>query len=199
MTNQPLSFVFPTGVAETRDDGRDRVLLSDLAAGSPQALAELYDRHAASLFRHAIALSRRRSDAEDLVQAAILKVATIGPPLLGVRAPASYIHRVLRTLWLDGRRRAITGERMGKEANVDMLVAPEASPESIDLVRALDELPDEQREVVVLHAMDGFSFREIGGMTGVSLFTAAARYRLATSKLRQRLGSTRGQRGERNP
>ena len=60
----------------------------------------------------------------------------------------------------------------------------------MDLARALDQLPPEQREVVVLHVTSGFSFREIGGMTGVSLFTAAARYRLALSKLRATLGST---------
>ncbi len=39
-------------------------------------------------------------------------------------------------------------------------------------------LPAEQREVIVLHLMEGFSFREVGRLTGVSLFTAAARYRL---------------------
>lgn len=177
-------------MAETRDDRRDRELLSDLAAGNPRALAELYDRHAPSLFRHAIALSRNRSDAEDLVQAAFLKLATIGAPLLGVRVPASYVHRVLRSQWLDGRRRAITGNRIEPESIVDILVAPASGPETIDLVRALDGLPDVQREVVVLHVMDGFSFREVGSMTGVSMFTAAARYRLATSKLRQRLEST---------
>jgi len=51
-------------------------------------------------------------------------------------------------------------------------------------MRAIDTLPAEQREVVVLHVLEGFSFREIGGLTGVSMFTAAARYRLATGKLR---------------
>lgn len=68
-----------------------------------------------------------------------------------------------------------------------VLVAPASTPESIDLLRALDDLPDEQREVVVLHVVDGFSFREVGRMTGVSLFTAAGRYRLAMARLRRQL------------
>jgi DNA-directed RNA polymerase specialized sigma24 family protein len=59
--------------------------------------------------------------------------------------------------------------------------------ESIDVARALDALPSEQREVVTLHVVEGFSFREIGGLTGVSMFTAAARYRLAIGKLREAL------------
>ena len=177
-------------MAETREDGRDRELLADLAAGSPRALAELYDRHAHSLFRHAIALSRSRADAEDLVQAVFLKLATIGAPLLGIRTPASYVHRILRTMWLDGRRRAVTGARIEKGSIVEILVPPGSGPETIDLVRALEALPDEQREVVVLHALDGFSFREVGGMTSTSIFTAAARYRLAIAKLRARLDPT---------
>ena len=65
--------------------------------------------------------------------------------------------------------------------------------EAIDVGRALASLPVEQREVVVLHVVEGFSFREIGGLTGVSLFTAAARYRLAIGKLKQELDPDRGE------
>jgi DNA-directed RNA polymerase specialized sigma24 family protein len=57
-------------------------------------------------------------------------------------------------------------------------------------VDGLDALSDAQREVVVLHLVDGYSFREIGGMTGVSLFTAAGRYRDALDRLRAFLGGT---------
>ncbi len=110
MTILPRSFVFTSGVPRARDDRRDRELLGDLAAGGPNALGELYDRHAASLFRHAIALTRRRPDAEDLVQAVFVKLATTGAELLGVRQPASYLHRMLHTTWLDGQRRTATGE-----------------------------------------------------------------------------------------
>jgi DNA-directed RNA polymerase specialized sigma24 family protein len=60
----------------------------------------------------------------------------------------------------------------------------------LDLVRGLDALSDVQREVVVLHLVDGYSFREIGGMTGVSLFTAAGRYRDALGRLRAFLDVT---------
>jgi RNA polymerase sigma-70 factor (ECF subfamily) len=58
---------------------------------------------------------------------------------------------------------------------------------AIDIGRALDDLPPLQREVVVLHLVEGFSFLEIGRLTGVSLFTAAARYRLARARLRTAL------------
>ena len=89
------------GAPETR---RDRELLGDLASGSADALAELYDRHAASLYRHAVALTRQVADAEDLVHAVFVKLVTTGAELLGVRAPASYLHRMLNSAWVDGQR-----------------------------------------------------------------------------------------------
>jgi RNA polymerase sigma-70 factor (ECF subfamily) len=181
-------------VLDARDDGRDRELLGDLASGRREALAELYDRHAASLFRHALALARRRPEAEDLVQAVFVKLATTGAQLLGVRAPASYLHRMLNSAWVDGQRRTIAAQRAvasGATESLGPQPVPSGMDDAIDIGRALDELPEPQREVVVLHIVEGFSFREIGRMTGVSLFTAAARYRLAVGRLRNVLGRTR--------
>lgn len=171
---------------QTRDDTHDRQLLADIAAGRQHALGELYDRHASSLFRHACALTRRRAEAEDLVQAVFVKLASTGAELLGVRTPVSYLHRMVKTTWLDGQRRAVIGGRAtADQALVFPVAAPVDPADTIDIGRALDDLPPLQREVVVLHLVEGFSFLEIGRQTGVSLFTAAARYRLALARLRK--------------
>jgi RNA polymerase sigma-70 factor (ECF subfamily) len=177
-------------VTRLRDNRRDCELFAALAAGQPAALGELYDRHAASLFRHAFALTRQRTDAEDLMQTVFVKLVTTGAGLLGVRKPANYLHRILHTTWLDARRRAITGERAMDHVTAASDSARPAIEASIDIARALDDLPPEQREVVVLHLVEGFSFREVGRLTGVSLFTAAGRYRLAIGRLRRTLGPT---------
>jgi RNA polymerase sigma-70 factor (ECF subfamily) len=119
------------------------------------------------------------------------KLAIAGEPLLGVRTPTSYLHRSLHTAWIDICRRTAVGERVMELADRSRL-EDTIDETSMDIARALDQLPPEQREVVMLHVTSGFSFREIGRMTGVSLFTAAGRYRLAISKLRTALGSTDG-------
>ena len=186
LTNPPRSFVFTSGMPRTRDDRADRVLLGDLASGRREALGELYDTYGASLFRHGLALTRRRAEAEDLVQAVFVKLATTGAELLGVRTPAHYLHRMLKTTWLDGQRRTIVGERALEHATAGFMEAQSGQPEdTIDISRALDELPPLQREVIVLHMVEGFSFVEVGRLTGVSLFTAAGRYRLAVARLRK--------------
>ncbi len=103
-----------------------------------------------------------------------VKLASLGPELLGVRAPAGYLHRMLHTQWIDGRRRANVAERVATGTLPETSHAP-THDTSMDVIRALGGLPEEQRQAVVLHAVEGFSFREIGRMTGVSLFTAAGR------------------------
>ncbi len=192
MTNLPRPFVFTSGVPRARDDRRDRELFGTLASGEPTALGELYDRHAASLFRHAIVLARQRPAAEDLVQAVFVKLATTGAELLGVRQPASYLHRMLHTTWLDGQRRTATGNRAVEHVTTPTHVPQPDMESSMDVARALGDLPAEQREVVALHLVEGFSFRDIGRLTGVSLFTAAGRYRLAVARLRKSLGKAAG-------
>ena len=188
MTNPPSSFVFTSGVPLTRDDSRDRELLRDLASGRREALGQLYDGHSASLFRHALALTRRPAEAEDLVQAVFVKLATTGAELMGVRTPASYLHRMLKTTWVDAQRRTIVGERAAEQGTAASIgVRSSDLDNAIDIGRALDDQPPLQREVIVLHLLEGFSFLEVGRQTGVSLFTAAGRYRLAIARLRKTL------------
>jgi RNA polymerase sigma-70 factor (ECF subfamily) len=182
------------GAPDTR---RDRELLGDLASGSADAFAELYDRHAASLYRHAVALTRHVADAEDLVHAVFVKVAATGAELLGVRTPASYLHRMLHTTWIDGRRRKTKGEQVVMHAARETVgwsgVTAGALDVAIDIARVLDVIPEAEREVIVLHLTEGFSFREIGRMTGVSLFTAAGRYRQGIGRLRTSFGVNPGE------
>ena len=126
------------------------------------------------------------------MQAVFVKLVTTGAELLGVRQPASYLHRMLHTTWLDAYRRTATGERPVEQINTPTHGPRPDMEASMDMARALNALPAEQREVVALHLVEGFSFREIGRLTSVSLFTAAGRYRLGLARLRKSLGKATG-------
>jgi RNA polymerase sigma-70 factor (ECF subfamily) len=178
-------------VLRERDDLRDRELFGDLAARKPEAMAALYDRHAAGLLRHGLALTRSQADAEDLVHAVFVKLATTGAELRHVTTPAAYLHRMLHTTWMDTRKRATVGERVKGQSATEATSICSAPEATIDVGRALETLPPPQREAVVLHLVEGFSFSEIGELTGVSLFTAAARYRLGLARMRAALNGVR--------
>ena len=79
----------------------------------------------------------------------------------------------------------------------DLLPSPDAGPEALyarnvlldELELAIEELPDEQREVFVAHELEGRSFKEIAAETGVSVNTLLSRKRYAVLHLRERLQS----------
>ena len=60
-----------------------------------------------------------------------------------------------------------------------------------ELELALDELPEEQREVFVAHELEGLSFKQMAAETGVNVNTLLARKRYAVLHLRERLRSIR--------
>ena len=86
----------------------------------------------------------------------------------------------------------------GEELQIeDLLPSPDAGPEALyfrnvlldELEFALDELPDEQREVFVAHELEGRSFKELSAESGVSVNTLLSRKRYAVLHLRERLQS----------
>jgi len=80
----------------------------------------------------------------------------------------------------------------------DLLPSPDPGPEAVfvrnallrELARAIDELPEEQRQVFVGHELEGRSFKEMAAETGVSLNTLLSRKRYAVLRLRGRLRTT---------
>jgi len=79
----------------------------------------------------------------------------------------------------------------------DLLPSPDAGPDALyarsvlldELEEALDELPEEQREVFIGHEIEGLSFKEMAAETGVSVNTLLARKRYAVLRLRKRMQS----------
>src|SRR5207253_1987609 len=77
----------------------------------------------------------------------------------------------------------------------DLLSSPDAGPEAAyarsvlleELEDALDELPQEQREVFIAHELFGYTFKELSAQSGVSVNTLLSRKHYAVLHLRQRL------------
>jgi DNA-directed RNA polymerase specialized sigma24 family protein len=77
----------------------------------------------------------------------------------------------------------------------DLLPSPDAGPEAAyarrvlleELEAALDELPEEQRDVLIAHEIEGRSFTELAAETGLSINTLLGRKRYAVLRLRRRL------------
>lgn len=133
------------------------------------------------LRRFAASLSRDRADGDDLCQAALeraLKARDQWQP--GTRLD-SWIYRIMRNLWIDearARQRAAktfapaeAGENVGHAGDQDI----EAHVHLSDVDRAMQALPDEQREAIALVLVEGLSYKEAAAVLGVPMGTLTSR------------------------
>jgi RNA polymerase sigma factor (sigma-70 family) len=146
------------------------------------------------------------SDAEDIVQEVFCELVEANRLLMPIDRVTGWLFRVARNRITDFFRkkkpesfsdRAVEGEDGELLHFEDLLPSPDAGPEALyvrhvlldELEFALDELPEEQREVFVAHELEGRSFKELSAESGVGINTLLSRKRYAVLHLRERLQS----------
>jgi RNA polymerase sigma-70 factor (ECF subfamily) len=176
--------------APTDFSQRVRECTDRLASEGVDALGALFDLTSRRLVRFAVAVTANQHDAEDAVQAALVRLAT-RPQLLGdVACPWAYLLRMVRNEALATARRnqrwttAINLTDLVTRRRVDELEQEETHRA---VWAALRTLPPEQAEVVVLKIWEALTFGQIAGILGESPNTAASRYHYAMTKLTTRL------------
>ena len=145
------------------------------------------------------------ADAEDIVQEVFFELAEANRLLMPIDHVTGWLFRVARNRITDLFRRkkperfsdVMIENEQGERLHIeDLLPSPDAGPEALyvrnvlldELELALDDLPDEQREVFIAHEVEGRSFKELAAESGVNINTLLARKRYAVLHLRERLG-----------
>lgn len=145
-------------------------------------------------------------DAEDVLQDVFYRLVEANRLLMPVDHVTGWLFRVARNRITDLFRKkkpesfsdAVVEGEDGELLQIEeMLPSPDAGPEALyfrnlllgELELALDELPDEQREVFIAHELEGSSFKELAEETGLSVNTLLSRKRYAVLHLRERLQS----------
>jgi len=143
-------------------------------------------------------------DAEDILQDVFFELTEAYRLMKPIEHAGAWLYRVARNRIVDRfrkKRPEALGEAPRGESEEEtpwweeLLPSPDAGPEAAyargvlleELDAALEELPEEQREVFVAHEMEGRSFKEIAGETGVGVNTLLSRKRYAVLHLRRRL------------
>jgi RNA polymerase sigma factor (sigma-70 family) len=145
-----------------------------------------------------------QSDAEDILQEVFFELVEAYRMMKPVEQVTAWLFRVARNRITDlfrSRKREAAAEQPARSEDgekfqwEDLLSSPDAGPEAAyvrsvlveEMDAALDELPEEQREVFVAHEFLGYSFKELAEQTGISVNTLLSRKRYAVLHLRQRL------------
>lgn len=146
-------------------------------------------------------------DAEDILQDVFYELVEAYRMMKPIEQVTAWLFRVARNRIIDLFRRKRQEGRRSPPATLtddgavfgleEMLPSPDGGPEAEymrnalldELDAALDELPEEQRDVFVAHELMGYSFNEISEQTGVSVNTLLSRKHYAVLHMRKRLRS----------
>ncbi len=143
-------------------------------------------------------------DVEDILQDVFYELVEANRLLMPIEHVTAWLFRVARNRITDLFRKkkpesfseiAVADEDGELLLLEDLLPSPDAGPAALyargvlldELDLAVEELPEEQREVFVAHELEGRSFREIAAETGVNVNTLLARKHYAVLRLRERL------------
>ena len=177
-------------------DASDETLMLAYAAGDAAAFEQLYARHRGKLYRYLQRQLRDNAVADELFQDVWQRVIASRSGWKPDAGFATWLytiaHHRLGDHWRSLKHRpsapADADERMARVADPD---TPERVLSEFERRRqlqlALDDLPEEQREVLLLRLEQELTLEEIGDVTGVGRETVKSRLRYAMDKLRARL------------
>lgn len=157
-----------------------------LAADDPAVLDVLWSEYADRLLAFAASILRSHADAEEVLQQVFLKAARDRRRLAKARSLKAYLFAMARNEAVAMlRRRKHWVEAPPEDAW--LVPSPDAQPalSADEAARLLGSLPAPQREVIVLKIYRGMTFLEIADALGLSINTAASRYRYGLQRLRE--------------
>ncbi len=160
-----------------------------------QRISDVVDREQSRLRRF---IRRRVSDprdAEDILQEVFSELVEANRLLMPIEHVTGWLFRVARNRITDLFRKK--KPESFNDTFEDLLPSPDAGPEARyarqvlldELALAIEELPEEQRDVFIAHELHGRSFKDMAAETGVSINTLLSRKRYAVLSLRERLQS----------
>ena len=151
---------------------------------SAAEIAKLYERHGGALAAYACTFVNDFASAEDVVHQLFLNL--LRKETMMPETPIAYLYRATRNGALNARRTGVREVAIDRDG--EFFQQREGNREAaFALQSTLAELPDEQREAVIMRIWSGLTLEEIAAATGVPLNTAASRYRYALEKLRERM------------
>jgi RNA polymerase sigma-70 factor (ECF subfamily) len=184
----------------------DDALLQLFQGGDAAAFEVLLGRYERPLFNFVLRFVRDREKAADLVQEVFLRVIQRSEQFQGQSKLSTWLYSIARNLCIDHSRRMVfrrhrsldaplasDGEKSATLGDRVPAPTPEADRDSIahelqaQIAAAVEELPDDQREVFLMRQVQGLAFKDIAEIVGVSENTIKSRMRYALERLQAAL------------
>jgi RNA polymerase sigma-70 factor (ECF subfamily) len=176
----------------TVNNKTDHELMVAVARGELAAMSEIYERRHRALFRFFFRLIGRQAPAEDLTHEVFLRMIRYRHTYQSGELFESWMYRIARNVFADHTKKhrletpAIEGQLELVESGRPTPYESAAKQQDLALLhRALRELPDEKRELIVLSRFQGLTYEQIGKITGCETGTAKVRVFRAMKEMGQ--------------
>lgn len=162
----------------------DSSLIEQAASGSPDAVAQLYERYWPLAWQWAYLVTGSRTRADDLAQDAVVRAFDALDRFDPQRPFGPWLKRILVNKAIDDSRRD-RRLRLGDEWLSELKAVPdETFSASEEVVAAVRALPAPRREVIVLHYWLDLAVDEVAALLGLPFGTVASRLSRALRDLR---------------
>ena len=177
----------------------DQELIEQFLSGDRSGIENLINRHRTKVYTYIFLVVKNQQLAEDIFQDTFIKVirSLIDGKYKDNGRFVSWVIRIAHNLIIDHFRKEkqintlsnddyesdIFNSRKLSDQNIEELMIREQITNDVRLL--IDELPDEQKQVILLRHYGGMSFKEIADQTDVSINTALGRMRYALINLRK--------------
>jgi RNA polymerase sigma-70 factor (ECF subfamily) len=171
----------------------DEALMKAYADGDMSAFEHLYNRHRGPLYRYILRQVGDAATANDLFQGSWEKIIKARGRYKDSAPFKAWMYRIAHNHVMDHFRREQPAADTQAEDMADNQVEPveriSAENRQQHLVTAIEKLPPEQKDTLLLKLESGLDLQTIADVTGVNRETAKSRLRYAVKKLRQVMGS----------
>lgn len=194
-------------MAAVQDDATDEILMVRYQRGERKAFVELVRRHNRPIYNFVLRQLRVPSVAEDVTQDVFMRLVQNAAEFKHEARFLTWLYTIARNLCIDQlrklshRRHPSLDQPQAEQSDApslgDMVADPnpQASAERnalssevrSSIVKAVDSLPDDQREVFLLREVANLPFRDIAEITGVGENTVKSRMRYALDRLKDAL------------
>jgi len=164
-------------------------ILAEIRNGDTEALAQLYHRTATSVHAFALSILKNSHDAEDVLHDCYVKIFTSADSYISYGKPMAWIMTITRNLCLKRlQERKRTTDLDQEDWNRFSSGDPTQTNDERILIReCMLTLNDEERQIVVLHAVAGMKYRQISALLGIPLSNTISKYNRAIKKIRANL------------
>lgn len=194
-------------MTSTDEKVSDEELLRRFCEGDGDAFEALMSRYERPLYNFIARSVRRRDLAEELLQDVFMKVVQRSADFKGSSKLSTWLYTIARNLCIDHSRKMVfrrhksldSPGRPGKDDEGPSLVERTAADSltadrqaiandlSVRITAAVEELPEEQREVFLMRQLQGMAFKDIADVVGVPENTVKSRMRYALERLQRAL------------